>query len=597
MIKFPYGNADFYKIITENYYFVDRTDKIRLLEEAGDTLLFLRPRRFGKSLWLSVLENYYDIRKAGEFEELFGKLAAGQNPAPLHNQYLILKWNFSTVATSGDEGEMRQFLHSHLNDRIWQFMLTYQDILPVSIEINPKNALSSLDRLLAVVRAASRKIYLLIDEYDNFANEVLMSGLPGSEKRYDRLIKGEGMLKTVFKAVKDGTEGRGIDRIFITGVSPVVMSDITSGFNIADNIYLEPQFNDLCGFHEYEVAEAVSRFAEICHFTPEQTAEALMMMRAFYDGYCFSYAGGRGLYNPTLVFYFLKYLQRHCHAPRKMLDSNLAMDRGKIAYVAGLPHGGQVVSAALNEEEPLAIDELSDRFGIKEILDAVHDRTFMVSLLWYFGVLTLSETRTPQGKLMFRIPNLVIRKLYVERIQEMVLPDFPTKEDALRAAECLYQNGDIQPICDFIEQHPFSVFDTRDLRWTSELVIKTIFLTLLFNDTFYIMDSEASLKREFADLIMIVRPDMRQYALLDILIEFKFVPLGKNKLSGEQVRDMTDEELRASEPVKKALSAAKKKLTGYRQTLRENYGGRLRLHTFAVAAVGLNRLVWEKLED
>jgi hypothetical protein len=597
MIKFPYGNADFYKIMTENYYFVDRTDKIPLLEEAGDTLLFLRPRRFGKSLWLSVLENYYDIRKAGEFDRLFGKLAAGQNPAPLHNQYLILKWNFSTVAASGDEAEMRQFLHNHLNSRIREFIIRYQKVLPHPVQIDSHDATVSFSNLLSVSQATPYKVYLLIDEYDNFANEVLMSGLPGSEKRYDRLIKGEGMLKTVFKAVKDGTEGRGIDRIFITGVSPVVMSDITSGFNIADNIYLEPQFNDLCGFHEHEVAEAVSRVAEICRFTPEQTGEALMMMRAFYDGYCFSYTGGGGLYNPTLVFYFLKYLQRQCQSPRKMLDSNLAMDRGKIAYVAGLPHGGQVVSAALNKEEPLAINELSDRFGIKDVLEAVHDKTFMVSLLWYFGVLTLSETRTPQGKLMFRIPNLVIRRLYVERIQEMVLPDFPTKEDALRAAECLYQNGDIQPLCDFIEQHPFSVFDSRDLRWTNELVIKTIFLTLLFNDTFYIMDSEASLKREFADLIMIVRPDMRQYALLDILIEFKFVPLGKNKLSGEQVRSMTDDELRASEPVKKAISAAKKKLTGYRQTLRDIYGERLRLHTFAVVAVGLNRLVWEKLEN
>ena len=319
MIKFPYGKADFYKIITQEYFYVDRTGSIRLLEEMGETLLFLRPRRFGKSLLLSTLENYYDVKKAQEFEYLFGQLVIGQQPTPLHNQYLILKWNFSTIATSDDEAEMRQAIHNHVNDRVWAFMLTYQDILPMKAEINQHDAVSSLNRLLAVVRTTPYKLYLLIDEYDNFANEVLMGGLPRSEERYERLIRGEGFLKTLFKAVKDGTEGQGIERVFITGVSPVVMSDLTSGFNIATDIYFEPEFNDLCGFHEHEIEDIVRKIAETGEFSPEKTAEALKMMRTFYNGYGFTYENTERLYNPTLVLYFLNHLQKRCARPSKAI--------------------------------------------------------------------------------------------------------------------------------------------------------------------------------------------------------------------------------------------------------------------------------------
>ena len=160
-----------------------------------------------------------------------------------------------------------------------------------------------MNNLLAVSQATSYGVYLLLDEYDNFANEVLMGGRSTSEQRYDRLIRGEGMLKTIFKAVKDGTEGRVIDRVFIAGVSPVVMSDITGGFNIASDIYLEPEFGDLCGFHDEEVEEAVRQVAEICRFSDRQSEEALAMMRTFYNGYCFSYDCEDRMYNPTLVLY------------------------------------------------------------------------------------------------------------------------------------------------------------------------------------------------------------------------------------------------------------------------------------------------------
>ena len=595
MLKFPYGNADFYKIRTENYFFVDRTGKLPLLEEAGSALLFLRPRRFGKSLWLSVMENYYDVNKADEFERLFGDLAIGNNPTPLHNRYLILKWNFSTIAASDDDAETRQVIHNCINGAIEIFQSDYRDILQYEIARDKNDALSSLLSVLAAVRNIPYKILLLIDEYDNFANEVLMGSPPGTQERYERLIKGEGMLKTVFKAVKDGMEGRGIDRVFITGVSPVVMSDLTSGFNVAEDIYLLPEFNDLCGFREPEIAAVLERVGEACGFSDEKIAQALDMVRIFYNGYRFTYAAADRLYNPTLILYFLKALQRDCQYPRRILDANLAMDKAKIAYISQLPQGAPVVSEAMNEGEALVIPELADRFGIEEMLKEHHDRTFMISLLYYFGALTLAGRRTEYEELILEIPNLAIRRLYVERLHEMMLPTAGDMNEAGRAARRLHQKGDIGPLCEFIEQKLFPVFDNRDYLGANELTVKTLFLTLLFNDTFYIMDSEPALKRGYGDLIMRVRPDMRHSALLDILIEFKYLSLGKNRLIGGQARKMSREALMALKPVREGLDNAQKQLSQYRNALADIYGaGFLKLRTFSVVSVGFERLVWRE---
>ena len=251
----------------------------------------------------------------------------------------------------------------------------------------------------------------------------------------------------------------------------------------------------------------------------------------------------------------------------------------------------------LNGENPVNIDELADRFGVEAMLSATKDTTFMISLLYYFGVLTLTNERTKNGKLILQIPNLVIRKLYVERIHEMLLPEFSDKEEARQAAEKFYQTGNLQPLCDFIEQRYFRVFDNRDYRWVNELTIKTIFLSLLFNDTFYIMDSETALARKYSDLTMIVRPDMRQYQLLDMLIEFKYIPLTSCALSGEQVRQMSVQELHALAPVKESMAQARTNLRIYRDTLQQTYSKTLRLRVYSVVAIGFERLVWEELND
>jgi hypothetical protein len=589
-MRFPYGIADFRKIREGSYFYVDRTDRIPLIEEVGSQLLFLRPRRFGKSLWLSTLENYYDLARADDFERLFGGLKIGQNPTPLHNRYFILKLNFSVVDPKGDAEAITASLHRHVNTAIEAFAVRYREVLKGPLECHPTDGLSSLGRLLTAISTTPHKLYVLIDEYDNFANEVMISPLHGAD-RYHELVQGEGTIKTFFKAVKAGAEGRGIDRVFLTGVSPVVLSDITSGYNVAENISQRPLFHDLCGFSETELSLALETVAVAHGLDAEQIHTALMLMRDFYNGYRFTSQRDERVYNPTLALYFLKRLAEDGVFPEQLLDDNLAMDRNRIQYVARLPHGETLVNRALNEREPLAVAQLVNRFGVQDMLTAPRNPDFLATLLYYFGVLTLAG-RDALGKLQLAIPNQVIRKLYVERLQEQTLPRYEDQEQRQQVVERFYATGDLGPLCDLLEQTYFKVFDNRDLRWSNELVVKTAFLVTLFNDVFYVMDSEPALERRYADLLLRVRPDMRQYALLDHLLEFKAVSLKAVGLSSEALAATPREELRTLPEVAEKLQEAERQLTAYRAVLERRESAPLKLRTHAVVCIGLERLVW-----
>jgi hypothetical protein len=593
-MKFPYGISDFYQIIDEGYFYLDRSMHIRLIEETGKTILFLRPRRFGKSMLLSMLENYYDIAKADRFEHLFSRLAIGQNPTPLHNRYLIMRFDFSTVATYGDVGQIQRALTNHVNNAIKRFIATYQNQLNCKVEINPEDAIASFESAVTAVKQSDYKLYLLIDEYDNFANEILMAHRTEGLRRYEDLVKSEGMFRSLFKAVKAATNGQGLDRIFITGVSPIVLSDVSSGFNIAGNIYLWPNFNNVCGFSEAEIATTLHTIIQERGLPAEKAEEALAVMRAFYNGYSFNYNLPPTIYNPTLAIYFLQYLQTFGVYPREMLDSNLAMDQVKIQYISHLPNGEALIQAALQEQPPIVVDQLADRFGVEALLQSVQDTTLMTSLLYFFGVLTLTNEMTEKGKIVLRIPNMVARRLYAERMAALLLPDVSEREEGQRAAEMLYQNGDMQPLCDFVEQHLFKVLDNRDYRWANELTVKTTFLSLLFNDTFYMMDSEPALQRNYGDLLMLIRPEMRRFTLWDILVEFEYVSLATLDISGDALRQLTVDQCKALPAAQAKLQEAGQQLQRYRTLLATTYNN-LRLRTYAVVALGFERLLWEEV--
>ncbi len=447
---------------------------------------------------------------------------------------------------------------------------------------------------MSAIDQTGHKFYLFIDEYDNFANEVLVNRLQEAD-RYRDLVSGEGILKSLFKAIKSVARGQGLDRVLMTGVSPVVMSDISSGYNTIETISHRPEYNDLCGFTADELRSILDRVADECGLPPGRADEAMETMRTFYNGYCFSSKQAHSthdslIYNPTLALYFLKELAMYCEYPGRILDSN------RIQFVAGLPHGERLVTQALaanetNPDQSILIDRPADRFGVEDMLNAPRDDTFLASLLYYFGVLTLAG-RDEQGRLRLTIPNLVVHSLYAERLYDALVPEYEDREARRAAADRFYAYADLEPLCDFIEQRFRKVFNNRDLRWSNELTVKTAFLTLLFNDTFYIMDSETAIDRGYSDLSLILRPDMRKYKLLDHLLEFKYLPWKALGTNSEAARDMTREKLRELPPVTEQLNRAGAQLASYWETLGRVYGKKLRLHTHAVVCIGLARLVW-----
>jgi hypothetical protein len=403
---------------------------------------------------------------------------------------------------------------------------------------------------------------------------------------YKALLHGEGLLKTVFKTVKAAASGLGLDRVFITGVSPVVLSDMTSGYNVAKSIYLEPEFNALCGFTESEIAELLEKIS------PTQAAEALNTMRTFYNGYCFSEEAEGKIYNPTLSVYFLECLHNKGRYPRIILDENLSMDRNKLVYISKLPHGEEVLIKALSGGDSIVIPQLARRFGVEDMLNAVKDETFIVSLMYYFGILTLVGQASSIGKWQLSIPNLVAKQLYVERLQELLLPNYEDKREISAIAETFCLTGNLQPLCDFLETRYFPILSNRDYRWSNELIIKIAFMTLLFNDNIYMMLSETETERDYVDLSLIVRPDMRKFQALDVILEFKYLSLKTLNSTGSALRKLSIEELHALPLVREKFNEANQQAQNYREKLSKLYP-QTNIHAFSVVALGFERVVWQ----
>ncbi len=605
-MKIPYAISDFEDCILNGYYYVDRTDRITLSEQLGSYLLFLRPRRFGKSLWLSTLKNYYNLAKADKFEQMFGSLIVGKNPTPLHNKYFVLKWDFSCVDSSGSLNEIKTSLFSHMNSRIIRFSSYYSDYLPLEIKIDDHDAVRSFESLLGSIEKTGHKLYLFIDEYDNFANEMMARR---REDDYYRMTGLDGFLKTLFKSLKSATEGHGLDRMFITGVTPILMSDITSGDNIRTDIHMMPRYADLCGFTKQEVEQILKTFADWLEKQPrflfaqdvpmfprgkeKWTESMLHLMDNWYNGYYFSENFERGVYNPTLVMYLLKQITEYDgQLPRSVMDANLAADEGRLEFISDLP-GGKEIIMELMQGNRIELKEIIPRFGLRAMLSSeIKTRTFMASYLFFMGMLTLSDKDSEYGNMLLTVPNPVTKKLYINGVAQWLVPDPMIRDSGGDAADILCTKGDIKPLCEFVEKQVFPSFSWRDRRWVNELTIKTTFLALLFNEINYLMVSERETRSGYADLAMIVRPDRRKYKLLDVLIEFKFIRLKDLNITKEKLRQKTDREILQLDKIKDKVVSAKDQAARYSSDLKAEFGDFIKLKTFVVVAIGFEKIIY-----
>ena len=329
MKKLPYGISNYEELVEDGYYYVDKTMYIEKLENLAEKrILFLRPRKFGKTLFTSTLENYYDFKKADKFEKLYGNTYIGKNPTKLKNSYHILKFNFSGIDTENEETTMRGFKEK-VSISIEGFINKYGINFYVNPELTAEGLLSSLIEAFKTQKIGE-KIYVVIDEYDHFANELL--GF--NTNQFKNLVSKNGKVRKWYEILKEGTETV-IDRIFITGVAPITLDSLTSGFNIGSDITMDEKFNEMLGFTEAELKTLM----ENQMISKEKQAEILPIMKENYDGYKFSLYAQEKIYNSNMCLYFLKDYVRLGRIPERLVDMNIASDYSKIGKMLDLCKG------------------------------------------------------------------------------------------------------------------------------------------------------------------------------------------------------------------------------------------------------------------
>ena len=399
--RIPYGMMNFVAVREDDCYYVDKTRFIELIERSNKFFFIIRPRRFGKSLTKSMLQHYYDVNDAPNFEKWYGGLYIGDHPTPERNSYLVINLNFAVI--DGELGNYRKSMDAHCGIEFGSFCRRYKHLLPEGMEqevAQQDGAVAQLDYIYKRCAENGLDIYLFIDEYDHFTNTILAE--PGCLDDYKSETHGTGYLRKFFGTIKSGTD-YSIKRVFVTGVSPVTMDDLTSGFNIGTNYSLEYQFNEMTGFTEEEVRDMLAYYSTTCHFN-HTIDELIAVMKPWYDNYCFAEEafGETTMYNSNMVLYFVdKYINNKCHIPDNLIEDNIRVDYNKLRMLIRrdkeFAHDASVIQTLVTKG--FIVGTLQTGFPAEKICDPDN----FLSLLYYFGMVTIAGTY--RGKTRFVIPN------------------------------------------------------------------------------------------------------------------------------------------------------------------------------------------------
>ena len=534
--EIPYGVSDFEKIRIKNKYFVDKTGFIRILEKF-EYVFFIRPRRFGKSLWLSILENYYDIGKKDNFETHFKDTDIGKNPTSEQSSYLILRFDFSQV--SSDIDKVEQSFEHYGTEVILDFFQGYHDLFEPDfmnkLETLPTVA-TKLSSLFLYSARKRLKIYVMIDEYDNFTNTVLSTQ---GKEAYFELTRGEGFFRNFFSILKGGTarHGAGISRLFITGVSPVTLDDVTSGFNIGKNLSLSHALNEMLGFTAHEVRELLEYYKNAGSFIFD-TEQSIKLMHKWYDGYIFSKKGTVSMFNPDMVLYFVSECNFDKELPDNFIDQNVKIDYGKLRHL-------MLVNKKLNgnfDQLKTIVDQgrIISNIALSFPLDRLLLPGNFISLLYYFGFLTFNGTR--RSKPVLSIPNLTVRHLIYEYIRDAYEDVNIFRIDFLRLGELLEDmawDKKWRPLFDFLAKEVKEQTSIRDYLH-NEKVIQGFLLAYLSISDIFIPHTEYELNKGYSDFFL--EPFLEKYPDMPYgyVIELKYIPR-KDKLTDNVLKNAVHE--------------------------------------------------------
>lgn len=535
--RIPYGMMNFEAVRTDNCYYVDKTMYIPAIEEADRFFFFIRPRRFGKSLTISMLQHYYDINSKDKFDSLFGNLYIGKHPTEDRNSYLIISLNFSGLAA--DLGNYRSALDEHCNTEFCFFCDRYKELLPGGTleELKAKpDACSQLNYLCKVCKEAGQKIYLFIDEYDHFTNDILSSDEYLS--RYMDETHGEGYLRTFFNKIKDGTS-TSIARCFITGVSPVTLDDLTSGFNIGSNYSIEPQFNEFMGFMEEEVRAMLTYYSQHKHFN-HTVDELIELMRPWYDNYCFAARklGKVTVYNSDMVLYFVKNYITEGEIPQEMLDTNIRVDYSKLRMLVRkdreFANNASVIQTLVSQGFVSGV--LKRSFPASDLIKPDN----FISLLYYFGMVTVNGTYRDRHK--FIIPNQVIREQifgYLLEMYERMGLSFDGDRKFDLEYDLAYSNA-WRPYFDYIAERVGLFASQRD---KSEAYVHGFVNCMTSFNPYYRPISELDTQAGYADIFLLPRRERYPEMQHSYVIELKYAKMDDSESEIRQKYEKAKEQV------------------------------------------------------
>ena len=522
--RIPYGEADISRIRRNGWLYVDKTRFVRLLERERYVFL-IRPRRFGKSLWVSVLENYYDRFWSDQFDEVFAGTDIGMAPTGEQSRYVTLRFNFSMVNDKLEtlEREFETYCLIELRGTLER----HPDLFPEAAQqriLAPPSMATKLSELFRYAGDHGIPLYVLIDEYDNFANTVLAHH--GAEA-YESFTHGGGFYRNFFATLKGGTErsGGGIDRLFITGVSPVTMDDVTSGFNVGKNISLNPDFNEMVGLTEAEVRNLVETYRDLGVFN-QDVDTAMGIMGEWYNGYRFARQANTDLYNTDMVLYYLDESMPNRGVPDYLIDTNVRIDYGKLRHllVVGRQLNGNfdLLRSVIGEEQADARIQPSFPLG------RLADRENFLSLLHYFGLLSI---RDAQGMLpRLAIPNQTVKRLMYGYLRDGYRDVGVFAVDLYRFEQLMLRmatEGEWRPVLEFLGEAIARQTGIRDYI-AGEKVVQGFLAAYLSVADYYVFRSEAELGKGHADIAL--EPLVARYPQLrrGYLIELKYLKRGES---------------------------------------------------------------------
>jgi len=499
MKKIPYGISNFKQLRESNSLYIDKTRFIELLEQQADYAIFLRPRRFGKSLFISTLWYYYDERYEQHWQTLFTDLYIGKHPTALRSRYKILFLEFSGIVTDTIASTYRGF-NNKIKTTLLSFLDTYhysqatQDALK---EFN--NAEDIMSAFFEITK--NDKIYLLIDEYDHFANSLLSSDF----NLFKEIVSKGGFVRSFYETIKTATQKGIVERLFISGVTPITLDSLTSGFNIAKNISNVNAFNELAGFTREESQYILNSILEVC---PELDQEKLLNdITRFYNGYQFSLQATHKIYNASLLMYFVdSFDQDNCQYPMKMLDSNIASDYGNIMQLFTLgdkDSNYEVLNELIYKGEICAT--LKDKFNFGSNRGDIFTQDEFISLLFAMGFITIKALLLNQIK--FIIPNYVIKHLYFNYFQVEIEQRNQLKFNSKKIESALFElaiNNNIIPFeCEL--KKVMALLSNRDIQNYKEKHLQTLILTVLNISDFYFIKSETEINKHYPDIMLLQR--------------------------------------------------------------------------------------------